>query len=511
MRRYRQEAGRHDSIIRKMARKIPPVLWLVVPLAFPLYFYHLTAVGLIGPDEPRYAAIARTMAASGDWVTPRLLGQPWFEKPALLYWMEAAFFRAGFGAELAPRLPVALLAVAFLAFFWWILRREFGDPAAAFSTAILGSSAAWIVASQIGTTDLPLAATYSAAMLLALPWVRRRDPAPLPWVAALLGLAALAKGPVAVALACPILIPWKSPFWPALGVNIRTLLRLRVAIPFLAVALPWYALCTWANGKAFLADFFWKHNVERFLSSSAVGNHGQPFWYFGPVLLALLLPWTPLLPLAFRRSSYADPGRLFLLVWAALWLVFFSSSANKLPSYILPMMPAAAALLGSALAERRNPAPWLAGCALLLVAYPIAAPLVPVAVATGLTHAPRPHFQWTWLVPAAVALLVWTMAARGKRLAALLAIVTGSAAGVVVIKSTAAHDLDRIASARAIRQELRSRQESVCVDWVPRGMEYSLDYYFVPPLPKCAQFSRPAWLHQLAGQNPAVGPPKPKP
>ena len=190
-----------------MPRRIPRALWLVLPLAYFLYFYNLAAVGLIGPDEPRYAAISRTMAASGDWVTPRLLGQPWFEKPALLYWMEAVFFRAGFGAEIAPRLPVALLAVAFLGFYWWILRREFGGRPASFATAILGTSAAWIVSSQIGTTDLPLAATYSAAMLLALPWVRRREPAFLPWVAALLGLAVLAKGPVAVVLACPVLIP----------------------------------------------------------------------------------------------------------------------------------------------------------------------------------------------------------------------------------------------------------------------------------------------------------------
>ncbi|HUB79784.1 MAG TPA: glycosyltransferase family 39 protein [Bryobacteraceae bacterium] len=495
-----------------MVRKIPPAVWLVLPLAFLLYFYHLTAVGLIGPDEPRYAAISRTMASSGDWVTPRLLGKPWFEKPALLYWMEAIFFRAGFGPELAPRLPVALFAIAFLGFFWWILRREFGGLPAAFSTAILGSCAAWVVASQTGTTDLPLAATYSAAMLLALPWVRRRDPAWLPWVAALLALGVLSKGPVALALAWPIAVPWKSPFRQGLGANIRTLLRPWVVLPFLLIALPWYALCTLANGRAFLADFFWKHNVERMLSSTAVGNHGQPIWYFGPVLLALLLPWTPLLPLVLRRSLYADPGRLFLLVWAALWLVFFSISANKLPSYILPMIPAAAVLLGIALAEVSNPAPWLAVCALLLIAYPVAAPIVPVAVATGLTHAPRPHFQWTWLAPLAVAVLVGAMAVRGKRLAAVLTIVAGSAAGTVAVKSIAAHDLDRIASARAVWRQLSARQDSVCIDWVPRGMEYSLDYYFVPPLPRCdAKSPRPVWLHQLAGQTPATGPPKPKP
>jgi 4-amino-4-deoxy-L-arabinose transferase-like glycosyltransferase len=422
--------------------------------------------------------------------------------------MEAVFFRLGFGAEISPRLPVALLAVAFLGFYWWILRREFGERPAGFATAILGTSAAWIVSSQIGTTDLPLAATYAAAMLLALPWVRRRDTALLPWVAALFGLAVLAKGPVAVVLACPILIPGRRPFWPAAARAVLTLLRLRVAVPFLAVTLPWYALCTWANGTAFLKEFLWKQNVERFFSSTAVGNHGQPFWFFGPVLLALLLPWTPLLPLAFRRGLYSDIARWYLLVWAVLWLVFFSSSANKLTSYILPMIPAAAAILGLALAEVRHAAPWLAACAVLLIAFPIAAPLLPMAVVAGLTHAPAPHFQWTWLPPLAVALLVWALDRGGRRFTAVLAIVTGAAIGTFVMKSAAAPDLDRKASARTLRRQLGAQPDGVCVDWVPRGMEYSIDYYFVPPLPWCAQQPRPLWLHQLAGELTEVGPPK---
>src|SRR5215469_1000680 len=146
---------------------LSPLLWLAAPLACFLYFYHLNASGLVGPDEPRYAAVAREMARSGDWVTPRLWGEPWFEKPPLLYWMAAVGFRFGLGPELAPRLPVAILAVAFLSFYWWVLRREFGCAAAWFSTLILGTCAGWIGFSQIGVTDLPLAATFSAAMLLA--------------------------------------------------------------------------------------------------------------------------------------------------------------------------------------------------------------------------------------------------------------------------------------------------------------------------------------------------------
>src|SRR5262245_24161082 len=82
-----------------------------------LYLYGLARMGLVSPDEPRYAAIGRQMARSGDWVTPQLWGEPWFEKPALIYWMSGAGFRLGLGDEMAPRLPVALLSIAFLIFY----------------------------------------------------------------------------------------------------------------------------------------------------------------------------------------------------------------------------------------------------------------------------------------------------------------------------------------------------------------------------------------------------------
>src|SRR5579862_8014718 len=132
------------------------------------YLADLTGMGLVGPDEPRYADIGRAMARSGDWATPRLWGEPWFEKPALLYWMTGVGFRAGLGDELAPRVPVALLSIAYLVFFFWILRREFSGETAWFATAILATSAAWLAFSRVAVTDLPMAAAFSAAMLLSL-------------------------------------------------------------------------------------------------------------------------------------------------------------------------------------------------------------------------------------------------------------------------------------------------------------------------------------------------------
>ena len=271
---------------------------LALPVVFLLYFLNLTSVGLLGPDEPRYASIAREMARSGDWITPRLWGQPWFEKPALLYWIQGLAFRMGLGEELAPRLPVALMSVAFLLFFFWILRREFGDRAAGFATAILGTSAGWVAFSHIGVTDIPLSAAFSAAMLLSLGWIERGERNWLPAAAALLGLAVLAKGLVPLVLAVPMAL--------FAGRRLLDWFRPQVLAAFLVVALPWYVLAFLCNGPPFLNQFFWRHQVERFSSDALM--HGQPFWFLIPVLVAALFPWIPALFSFPKQASRLCPA-----------------------------------------------------------------------------------------------------------------------------------------------------------------------------------------------------------
>jgi 4-amino-4-deoxy-L-arabinose transferase-like glycosyltransferase len=483
----------------KMPRKIPHWVWLVLPLAYFLYFYHLNAAGLLGPDEPRYASIGREMARSGDWVTPRLWGEPWFEKPALLYWMTASGFRLGLGPELAPRLPVALLAVCFLGFYWWILRREFGGSAAWLATLILGTAAGWVAFSQIGVTDLPLAATFSAAMLLALPWISKGDGRWLPAASALLGLAVLAKGLVPLVLALPLLgVPLVRPRgW-------RDLIRGRVLAPFWIVALPWYVLCYLRNGRVFLDVFFRQHQFDRF--SSAALQHGQPWWFYGPILLAGLVPWTPLLLVLARRGFWSDPRRLFLLAWIAFGLVFFSVAVNKLPGYVLPLVPAVSALMGIGLNEVSQARPWLAACALLLVAYPMAAQVLPAAVAMGLSHASRPPIQAAWLLGVgAAALILWAPLARW-RLAAAAALATCATAGIVYLKAVSLPNVSRLASARAIWSQIEPRAEEVCVDAIPRDSRYGLNFYSVAPLPDCNREPKPLMVRQPPGEPPYLAP-----
>jgi len=484
-----------------MPRKIPLLAWLAVPLAYALYFHGLGSTGVLGPDEPRYASVAQAMARSGDWVTPRLWGEPWFEKPALLYWMTGAAFRAGIGQDLAPRLPVALLAAGFLAFFWWILNREYGGRVAWLAALILGTTVGWQALGQAGVADLPLAATFGGAMLLALPWLARGDTRFLPLSAALLGLAVLAKGPLPMVLALPVALGWR---------RLRDLARARVVLPFLAVSLPWYLLCYLKNGNAFPKVFLLRHNLQRFTSSETL-LHGQPWWFYVPVLLAGLIPWAPLVLISVRRSTAAEPRRAFLLAWVVWGLAFFSLAANKLPGYVLPLLPACAVLMALGLEELPSARPWLAGCAVLLVAFPIAAPLVASALEMGLSRAIRPVFSIVWLAPLAVAAVVWSLESRGRRLAAAACLAAGVAAGAVYVKESVAPALEAMPSPRALWRRVAPHAGQVCVDHVNRNWEYGLNYYAGTALPDCSRYPLPWQVRQFPGQPPRLVAPEAPP
>jgi 4-amino-4-deoxy-L-arabinose transferase-like glycosyltransferase len=482
-----------------MPRKIPLLVWLALPLAYFLYFYRLGATGVLGPDEPRYASVAREMARSGDWITPRLWGAPWFEKPPLLYWMTGAAFRAGIGPDMAPRLPVALLAVGFLAFFWWILNREYGGRVAWLGVLILGTTVGWQGGGQAGVTDLPLAATFGGAMLLALPWVARDDTRYLPAAAALMGLAVLAKGPLPIVLALPVALR---------GRRLQDLARVRVMGPFLAVSVPWYLLCYLKNGNLFLKVFLIRHNWQRFTSSETI-LHGQPWWFYVPVLLAGLIPWAPLVALSLRRPTVRDRRKAFLLAWVVWGIAFFSMAANKLPAYILPLLPACAVLMAVGLDELAGSRPWLAVCALLLVAFPMAAPLVPGALELGLSRSIRPVFEIAWLAPLGVAAAVWCLESRGRRMAAAACLAVGVGAGAVYVKESAVPALERMPSPRALWRQVAPHAHDVCMDHVHRNWQYGLNYYAGEALPECSERAAPWQVRQAAGQLPRLVAPPP--
>ena len=435
-----------------------------------LYFFGLTRTGLIGPDEPRYAAIGKAMAESGDWVTPRLWGEPWFEKPALLYWMTAAGFKAGLDPDLAPRLPVAILSVAFLVYFFIALRREFNDHVAFYATTILATSAGWLAYSRIAVTDLPMSAAFAAAMLTVMSGRSRI------LAGALLGTAALAKGLVPLVLFLPAL--W---FWRKRPRDVAVLLAVAIG-----VAGPWYVMVTLRNGTPFLQDFFWKHHFSRFLTDTL--QHQRPFWFYVPVLVAALFPWSPLLLLLSEKRIYKDARTAFLLGCFVWGFLFFSVSRNKLPGYLLPLLPALAALLGIAIAETKpytiKMAILLAACAALLSFIPAIQDLLPQALASGLLHTPIRFPVSAWLIPALLITFVCGfLESKGRREWAVGAIALLTTVAALRLVSQVYPVLDRQVSGRSM---WNSTVNSItCVSPDNRSLRYSLSYYAGRRLPDC--------------------------
>lgn len=338
-------------------------------------FGHLGAMGLVGPDEPRYVWIARGVAESGDWVTPRLFGQPWFEKPILYYWAAAIGFKLGLPVEWAARLPSALAALAAALALGWLAWKHYntsedGQLRAMFAAPIIFSTSVAAIGFARGATpDMLFSASLVLAMAVAASILRRAgvlrgrldtdnsaagtDLASAIAFGALLGLAVLAKGPAGVALAAGAV-----GLWALVNGNWRAAFRLAhplAVAAFCIVALPWYVLCAQRNPD-FLRVFFLEHNFQRYVTP--VFQHRQPFWFFGPMLVLALFPWTILLiPAAreglnkWREGKFSDSAGMFFACWGIFPVLFFSLSQSKLPGYILPAVAPLALVLAIVLAR----------------------------------------------------------------------------------------------------------------------------------------------------------------
>lgn len=346
--------------------------WLVMICLFG----HLGAMGLVGPDEPRYAWIARAMASTGDWVTPRLYGQPWFEKPVLYYWAAGAGFLVHLPAEWAARLPSALAALVTAIAIGWLGVKHFGLRAGLFvspfilAPLIFSTSVAAIGFARAASPDMLFSASLTVGMASAAAVLRKgrglgryRDHAgpnsssdyrALGMFGAALGLAVLAKGPAGIILAGGAI-----GIWALLTARWRDASRLThpIAIAaFCAVALPWYVVCAMRNPD-FIHIFIFQHNFERYLTP--MFQHRQPFWYFAPILILGLLPWTAGLWSAgeegrrlWRERAWKNSPGLFFACWAVFPFLFFSFSQSKLPGYILPAIAPLALVISVGLQRR---------------------------------------------------------------------------------------------------------------------------------------------------------------
>lgn len=423
-----------------------------------LFCFGLARAGFLSVDEPRYAWIGRAMAESGDWITPRLYGQPWLEKPPLLFWMIAAGWKLGLRDEWAARLPVALAALLFLLLYWWCLMREFGEPTAAASTGILATCGGWLLYAHVAVTDIPLAATFGAAMLLAWRgWLK--------WAGVSLGLAVLAKGLVPIALALPLL--WRlRARWRELIVPLLLML---------AVAGPWYTLCYGRHGRLLIEELIVRHHFARFFAATTQVLHPQPIWFYAPVILVLLLPWTPLVVAARPRRLWQDERSRFLVLWLGFGLLLFSLSAGKLPGYLLPLLPAACALLGISLVESHRPAWWLAAVAGLAGAL-YAAPNEKLLeyVVIGASALPVTSLAWAGLTLALAVSWCWASRSFLRTLAL-----------VIILMGGLRHWAAGIAERHTARPQTAIAGRVCAEADLHRAWRYGLSYYAHAVVPDC--------------------------
>jgi 4-amino-4-deoxy-L-arabinose transferase-like glycosyltransferase len=325
--------------------------WLLITLFVLVWFGSLDYRKLIKPDEGRYAEIPREMVATGDWLTPRLNGIKYFEKPPLQYWATASTFTLLGQSDGTARLWPGLTGFLGVLLAWFAGRRLFGPSAGLLSATTLASSLLYLMIGHINTLDMGLSFFLEVAIcgfLLA----QREDANARRWMLiawAALAFAVLSKGIVALVLTGATLVLYSLVFR-----DFSPWRRLEIArgLPlFLAIAAPWFIAVSMVNPE-FARFFFIHEHFERFLTK--VHGRYQPAWYFIPILAMGLLPWTTLavqsVGTAWRR--YADgvfQPRRFLMLWCLVVFAFFSVSDSKLPSYILPLFPATALLLGDAL------------------------------------------------------------------------------------------------------------------------------------------------------------------
>lgn len=318
--------------------------------------------GLTDLDEGFYGAVVAEMNRRGEWITPFYNGKPWFEKPILAYWLaKPAVMLFGEGGA---RLPSALCLFALLVVVGTWARRFFKDEAARLAPIVLGGMVLVAAIGRLMMTDMPFVLFLSLAMLTAWRSFEERSPATLALAGACLGLASLAKGPVALVLFLPPIVYGLRVLRPRAGVGVKGWLGFAVA--FLLVSALWYVPAYLANGSVFVQKFFIEQNLGRFKGGDVAHTFGGFFFYI-PIVLLGTLPYTPW---AVRVWAGGEPRHTFLRAWALWVFLFFTVAGAKLPHYVLPLFPPIALLVAERLERSRRAfaigGAWCAGLAIVL-------------------------------------------------------------------------------------------------------------------------------------------------
>ncbi len=324
--------------------------WLVlfiVPVL--IYIVSLPAIPLIEPDEGRYSLIPQEMNQTGDYVTPRLKGVDYFEKPVLDYWATAASFKIFGENAFASRLFVALCAWGCIFLAYRIGRRFHDEKTGIFAAALLSTSIYHFAMGRAHVLDMPL--TFFVCMGI---WScyrffsgERRKRIWLFLAYFFAGLAFLTKGLIGIVFPFAIVF-----FWLVCRRRYRDVFRLISPVGLiilLALTAPWLYLVQKANPDFF--NFFFIHeHLQRF--TTRIHNRYEPFWFFIPVLIGGIIPWLGYLPQAVKNMRpklgfiYKKDETVFLFTWAGFIFLFFSVSSSKLVPYIAPVFIPISVMLG---------------------------------------------------------------------------------------------------------------------------------------------------------------------
>ena len=340
--------------------------------------WNLANVGLIDETEPLFAEASRQMLLTGDWITPFFNGETRFDKPALIYWCQAIAYSIMGVNEWAARTPSALAAMGVIALAFYTVQWHFTKKdeleqvtnlprrylTAALAAALMALNPEMIVWGRTGVSDMLLTGCIGSTLLCFFLGYAQNNRAivianwqfPNQWYLAsyvLIAGAILTKGPVGIVLPGLIMIAFAlyvGKFWQ-IWREMRPILGMVIV---LVLSLPWYILVTWRNGWNFINAFFVYHNIERF--TEVVNGHSAPWYFYFLVVLLGFAPYAVYIPESlvrlklWQRSYWLQKERsqhlgLFVSLWFLGVFGFFTISVTKLPSYVLPLMPAAAILV----------------------------------------------------------------------------------------------------------------------------------------------------------------------
>ena len=330
---------------------------LLAAIATVLLLPGLGSIGILDPSEGYYAESAREMVESGDFVTPHLNYEPFYEKPILTDWLTAASYKVFGVSEWAARFPSALAAIVLAVSTYWFCRHFLRRRAALLAALVLLSTPLFLIIGHLSLTDMPFCVLMSLALFSFACVLHQAGGSRLLAYTAT-GLAILAKGPLGAVLPASITLAHAAARSRSLDGALKAMGRLKVWSGLLIVALiaaPWYITVSLATHGAFAREFFLTQNLGR-MAGTTHTHHNTQLWFYLPYFLGGCLPWSLLLvPMStlWRRlwsRRHCPTRRAALLTYSAVWLTlmlaFFSLVPTKLPTYILPAVPALAAICG---------------------------------------------------------------------------------------------------------------------------------------------------------------------